>query len=86
MVHDVDGDGSGDIVGGSHIFYGKGVRNGLLSKVSDGLGNQVQVEYQDTYKATRAEAQQWPERCLKKTQGLVSGLHRRGSLSFAAVG
>jgi hypothetical protein len=73
MVRDVDGDGSGDIVGGSYIFYGKGVRNGLLSKVRDGLGNQVQVEYHDAYKATCAEAQQWPERCLKKMQGLVSG-------------
>jgi YD repeat-containing protein len=73
MVRDVDGDGSADIMGGGSIFYGKGARNGLLSKVRDGLGNQVEVEYHDAYKATCADAQQWPERCLKKMQGLVSG-------------
>jgi RHS repeat-associated protein len=73
MVRDVDGDGSGDIMGGGSIFYGKGVRNGLLSKVRDGLGNEVHVEYFDAYKATCSEAQQWPERCLKRMQGLVSG-------------
>jgi RHS repeat-associated protein len=73
IIRDVDGDGSVDLIGGSSIFYGKGVRNGLLSKVRDGLGNEVHVEYYDAYKATCSEPQQWPERCLKKMQGLVSG-------------
>src|SRR5690606_36262345 len=47
-VADLDGDGAGDVLRGNLLegaFYGRSKLNGLLSRVTDGLGNYISVEY-----------------------------------------
>ncbi|HVX90321.1 MAG TPA: carbohydrate-binding protein [Candidatus Paceibacterota bacterium] len=75
-VTDVDGDGNNDLVfAHGDIAFGKGAKNNLLKRVEDGLGNFINVDYDQT--AYQAEAScksgtQWPERCMPRLQGLVS--------------
>jgi hypothetical protein len=45
-LSDLDGDGNDDLVfNGGSVSFGRGVKNNLLSRVEDGLGNFVTVEY-----------------------------------------
>ena len=95
VVGDLDADGNPDLFGSSGTaYYGSGLRNMLLSKVTDGLGNTVEVRYEPlsgdpydagrpTYKATCTETQQWPVRCIKNMRGLVSG-HSEGFIDTDA--
>ncbi len=82
---DVDGDGNVDLIGESKTFYGSGNKNMLLKTVTDGLGKFVQVSYDaaGTYTGDCPEAKRWPERCLKRMKGLVSG-HEEGFRYIAA--
>jgi RHS repeat-associated protein len=81
-VADIDADGNPDLFGGSgEIFYGSGALNTLLDKVTDGLGNVLNVNYDEsgTYKADSCVGT-WPEKCLKTANGLVSS-HTEGVVS-----
>ncbi len=75
---DVDADGNADLIGPQGIFYGKGAKNMLLSRVEDGLGNVINVTYdeQGTYNQT-CTGSTWPETCLRRMNNLVSG-HTEG--------
>jgi len=83
---DVDGDGNPDLFGSfERVFYGKGVKNNLLKRVEDGLGNFVEVKYHQgptdrnpyVYSPEECQGLRWPETCLPKMVGLVSG-HEEG--------
>lgn len=78
-VGDIDADGNPDLFGKSNqAWYGSGLRNMLLSKVKDGLGNITKIQYSGApYKGTCSEPQQWPVRCIKNMKGLVSS-HTEG--------
>lgn len=85
-VSDVDGDGNTDTITRSgKVVYGKGVKSNLLKRVEDGLGNFIEVNYdQGAYEADTAckTGNQFPERCIPRLHGLVSGY----SEGFAADG
>src|SRR5260221_3517409 len=77
-VGDIDADGNPDLFGSSaQASYGSGLRNMLLSKVRDGLGNIINVEYEGAYKASCTETTRWPAECVKNMKGLVSA-HTEG--------
>ena len=81
-VADIDADGNPDLFGASgQIFYGSGAQNMLLDKVTDGLGNIVNVNYDEpgTYNADSCVGT-WPEKCLKVAHELVSS-HTEGVVS-----
>jgi RHS repeat-associated protein len=70
---DVDADGNADLIGPQGIWYGKGAKNMLLSRVEDGLGNVIRVAYDaaGTYSHT-CTGSNWPEACLRRMTNLVS--------------
>jgi len=74
VAGDVDGDGNIDLFGQDPVYYGSGLHKMLLSRVTDGVGNIIEVNYDepDTYKASCLNGQQWPERCVPRMSGLVS--------------
>ena len=78
-VGDLDGDEDPDLFGAGKTFYGSGLHNELLSKVTDGVGNTVHIRYDDagTYAATCQDAKVWPEHCLKTHAGLGQLSHGR---------
>jgi RHS repeat-associated protein len=78
---DVDGDGNTDLFGENHgVFYGSGMKNRMLTRVVDGLGNVTSITYDqsETYKRNPTDVslppceKTWPEICLPKMTGLVS--------------
>ena len=87
-VADVDGDGNTDLFGENNgVFYGSGMKNRMLSRVVDGLGNVTAITYDEfgAYKRNPTDIAlppceaTWPEICLPKVTGLVSR-HQDGFL------
>jgi RHS repeat-associated protein len=85
MTGDADGDGNLDLFGeAGQLYYGSGLHNRLLSRVQDGLGNFVEIQYdQQAYTSTCGTGTQWPEKCLPRMNGLVS-YHVEGFVADAA--
>lgn len=83
-IGDVDGDGNPDLMAEDKTAFGKGNTNNLLKRVEDGLGNFIEVQYDEAsaYHAepTCTQGAQWPERCLPRMHGLVSS-HSEGFMS-----
>ena len=82
LASDLDGDGNIDLLSTQGAFYGKGVKNRLLSHVVDGVGNVTAITYDDagTYQTdARCQGSSWPEKCLPRMTGLV-GSHQEGFL------
>jgi RHS repeat-associated protein len=77
---DVDGDGNTDLFGSHGVFYGSGMKNRMLTRVVDGLGNVTTITYDEfgTYQRNPTDISlppcegTWPETCLPKMTGLVS--------------
>ncbi len=86
---DLDGDGNLDLFGyNAGAFYGSGLRNRLLNRVVDGLGNVIKINYDENNTSDDPEQRTyhtdaecagtaWPEMCLKQMSGLVSS-HKEG--------
>jgi RHS repeat-associated protein len=80
VVGDLDGDGNQDLFGvADTVMYGKSFHNLLLSKVKDGFGNVVNIQYDfpGTYENACGEGSHWPVTCLPRVNGLVSS-HNEG--------
>jgi hypothetical protein len=84
---DVDGDGNLDFTmpspdgPGTYVYYSTGARNNLLKRVVDGVGNYVDIKYEDqqaeenigaTYTPAPAGTCSWPYRCVQRLSALVS--------------
>ncbi|HKO47649.1 MAG TPA: FG-GAP-like repeat-containing protein, partial [Polyangiaceae bacterium] len=92
---DVDGDGHLDLLGGnSAVFYGSG--DVSLSKITDGLGKVLEIQYGTAQGAGGYKPDErcaggstpgntWPEKCLPKMSSLVAG-HIEKRLDSAAGG
>ena len=82
MSADINGDGHLDLFGGNQaVFYGSGDIS--LSKITDGLGKIVTIEYESSlgesgYKTDERCASKnspgnaWPEKCLPRMNGIVA--------------
>src|SRR5262249_17371849 len=69
---DIDGDGNIDLFGANGtVFYGSGLKNTLLKKVVDGLGNFVEVTYGEADTDDHCNGTTWPEKCIKHMTSLV---------------
>lgn len=75
IVTDVDGDGNVDVMSdGGQVRFGKGTTNLLLKRIVDGVGNYVDIEYDNQFGSAYTNdcsGSDWPEPCLKTMRGLV---------------
>jgi RHS repeat-associated protein len=88
LAADLDGDGNTDLFtkDGAQALYGSGLRNTLLSRVEDGLGNFVTVNYSGTSERSGYEGAcqntTWPETCIPRLTSLVTS-HSQGFVNAA---